>query len=198
MKTNDLPTDIDLWKILKSGWMDPIVDIFWWLFPATLSPKIMVQWKTTLNERNQKLEIHLGLSPFPVMVTIRIVSCLVGNPYKPSFATITLSSSSCTLVVHWWVHQVSSRSSRFTGWAHSSSSCSKSENATIAGKGDNPRYTHFPLNHDGGRVPLQPFWKLDSPISGSTGSARRAREEKAEIERLDEVWALRWLPLTRL
>ena len=31
----------------------------------------------------------VGLSPFPVIVTTRIVSCLVGNPYKPSFATIT-------------------------------------------------------------------------------------------------------------
>ena len=28
-------------------------------------------------------------SPFPVIVTTRIISCLVGNPYKPSFATIT-------------------------------------------------------------------------------------------------------------
>ena len=33
--------------------------------------------------------ICIGLSPFPVIVTTRIVSCLVGNPYKPSFATIT-------------------------------------------------------------------------------------------------------------
>ena len=37
------------------------------------------------------------------------------------------------------------------------------------------------------------FWKLDSPILGVDHGvfARRAREEKAEIERLDEVWALR-------
>ncbi len=33
--------------------------------------------------------IDIGLSPFSVIVTTRIVSCLVGNPYKPSFATIT-------------------------------------------------------------------------------------------------------------
>ena len=32
---------------------------------------------------------YFGLSPFPVIVTTRIVSCLVGNPYKFSFATIT-------------------------------------------------------------------------------------------------------------
>ena len=28
-------------------------------------------------------------SPFPVIVTTRIISCLVGDSYKPSFATIT-------------------------------------------------------------------------------------------------------------
>ena len=32
---------------------------------------------------------YLGLSPFPVIVTARIISCLVGDSYKPSFATIT-------------------------------------------------------------------------------------------------------------
>ena len=32
---------------------------------------------------------YIGLSPFPVIVTTRIVSCLVGDSYKPSFATIT-------------------------------------------------------------------------------------------------------------
>ena len=29
------------------------------------------------------------MAPFPVIVTTRIVSCLVGDSYKPSFATIT-------------------------------------------------------------------------------------------------------------
>ena len=32
---------------------------------------------------------YVGLSPLPVRVTTRIISCLVGDPYKPSFATIT-------------------------------------------------------------------------------------------------------------
>ncbi len=32
---------------------------------------------------------YVGLSPFPVIVTTRIISCLVGDSYKPSFATIT-------------------------------------------------------------------------------------------------------------
>ena len=31
----------------------------------------------------------LGLSPFPVIVTSRIIACVVEDSYKPSFATIT-------------------------------------------------------------------------------------------------------------
>ena len=34
-------------------------------------------------------DIHLGLSPCPVTVTTRIIIFLVGDPYKPSFATVT-------------------------------------------------------------------------------------------------------------
>ncbi len=33
--------------------------------------------------------VDLGLSPLPVTVTTRIKTCLVGDPYKPSFATVT-------------------------------------------------------------------------------------------------------------
>ena len=29
--------------------------------------------------------VHVGLSSFPVIVTTRIITFLVGNPYKPSF-----------------------------------------------------------------------------------------------------------------
>ena len=36
-----------------------------------------------------EMRVSLGLSPFPVIVTTRIISCLVGDSYKPSFATIT-------------------------------------------------------------------------------------------------------------
>ena len=41
---------------------------------------------------NRPLDHYLllfGLSPFPVIVTTRIITFLVGDPYKPSFATIT-------------------------------------------------------------------------------------------------------------
>ena len=33
--------------------------------------------------------IYIGLSTFPVIVTTRIISCLAGDSYKPSFATST-------------------------------------------------------------------------------------------------------------
>ena len=33
--------------------------------------------------------IHLRSTPHPVTVTTRIITFLVGNPYKPSFATVT-------------------------------------------------------------------------------------------------------------
>ena len=31
------------------------------------------------------IELYIGFSPFPVIVTTRIITFLVGNPYKPSF-----------------------------------------------------------------------------------------------------------------
>ena len=34
-------------------------------------------------------KIYVGLSPLPVTVTTRIITFLVGDPYKPSFATVT-------------------------------------------------------------------------------------------------------------
>ena len=34
-------------------------------------------------------DIGFGLSPLPVTVTTRIITFLVGDPYKPSFATVT-------------------------------------------------------------------------------------------------------------
>ena len=33
--------------------------------------------------------VYFGLSPLPVRVTTRIITFLVGDPYKPSFATVT-------------------------------------------------------------------------------------------------------------
>ena len=33
--------------------------------------------------------VYIGLSPLPVTVTTKIITFLVGDPYKPSFATVT-------------------------------------------------------------------------------------------------------------
>ena len=33
--------------------------------------------------------IYIGCGPHPVTVTTRIITFLVGNPYKPSFVTVT-------------------------------------------------------------------------------------------------------------
>ena len=33
--------------------------------------------------------LYLGTTPHPVTVTTRIITFLIGNPYKPSFVTVT-------------------------------------------------------------------------------------------------------------
>ena len=35
------------------------------------------------------IDIYLWSTPHPLTVTTRIITFLVGNPYKPSFATVT-------------------------------------------------------------------------------------------------------------
>ena len=41
-------------------------------------------------EKNTKdIYIYIGCCPLPVTVTTRIITFLIGNPYKPSFATVT-------------------------------------------------------------------------------------------------------------
>ena len=37
----------------------------------------------------ERINLYFGVSPLPVRVTTRIITFLVGNPYKPSFATVT-------------------------------------------------------------------------------------------------------------
>ena len=42
------------------------------------------------SKMRQLLDYHnLGVAPLPVRVTTRIITFLVGNPYKASFATVT-------------------------------------------------------------------------------------------------------------
>ncbi len=37
----------------------------------------------------QYINMTLGCGPLPVTVTTRIIAFLIGNPYKPAFATVT-------------------------------------------------------------------------------------------------------------
>ena len=39
---------------------------------------------------NVSKQLYFGLSPFPVIVSTRIITFLVGDPYKPSFAILPL------------------------------------------------------------------------------------------------------------
>ena len=39
--------------------------------------------------RGSEAGIYFGTTPHPVTVTTRIITFLIGNPYKPSFATVT-------------------------------------------------------------------------------------------------------------
>ena len=46
-------------------------------------------WLFGISEPSTESILYLGLSPLPVTVTTRIVMFLVGDPYKPCFATVT-------------------------------------------------------------------------------------------------------------
>ena len=50
------------------------------------SLKSMVGPSSSLPKTNMD---NLGVAPLPVTVTTRIITFLVGDPYKPSFATVT-------------------------------------------------------------------------------------------------------------
>ena len=45
--------------------------------------------------------VLIGLSPFPVTVTTRIITFLVGDPYKPSFATVTGRGDNPIYCLYW-------------------------------------------------------------------------------------------------
>ena len=50
---------------------------------------VIVPWRVYLFVSCWKSAVYLGCGPFPVTVTTRIATFLVGNPYKPSFTTVT-------------------------------------------------------------------------------------------------------------
>ncbi len=101
------------WKNLPAnGWMNhPFVKKPYQLLRRILPSNKMTSWKTQKSSSLPHLRLHdscletlkvflgwflvlpsaslIGLSPFPVSVTTRIITFLVGDPYKPSFATVT-------------------------------------------------------------------------------------------------------------
>ena len=48
-----------------------------------------MKMKRHLSGKNPGNLLYVRSTPHPVTVTTRIITFLVGNPYKPSFATVT-------------------------------------------------------------------------------------------------------------
>ena len=51
-----------------------------------------LRYKTGDIDQVPVIQIYVRSTPHPVTVTTRIIPFLVGNPYKPSFATVTGSA----------------------------------------------------------------------------------------------------------
>ena len=81
-------------RSLGKWWWSPIwrrheTRIFFqmgWLFTNHQLP---TEFLLSMKTFHWVIEIFLRSTPHPVTVTTRIISFLVGNPYKPSFATVT-------------------------------------------------------------------------------------------------------------
>ena len=54
--------------------------------PGSTKPQVVGFWGVV---GMSKPNVCFGLSPRPVTVTTRIITFLVGDPYKPSFAIVT-------------------------------------------------------------------------------------------------------------
>ena len=85
---------------LKNGWLVPDDPASFWCKVVTFQGT-QTRWEKPSREYSfgvrridlrcfeTKTLLTFGLSPFPAIVTTRIISCLVGDSYKPLFATIT-------------------------------------------------------------------------------------------------------------
>ena len=49
---------------------------------------MLVSWRVGEDMKKFTYDVPWNY-PHPVTVTTRIVTCLIGNPYKPSFVTVT-------------------------------------------------------------------------------------------------------------
>ena len=66
------------------------------MMSVSLPPQVMWIWWgkelwtfAVLFLQTIKFDVYIGTTPLPVTVTTRIVTFLIGNPYKPSFTTVT-------------------------------------------------------------------------------------------------------------
>ena len=74
----------------------------------------------------EKCGWYIGYGPFPVTVTTRIIPFLVGNPYKPLFATVTGQRTCCTKSESGKCHCYwAGATPKWYMWNHSSKMCLK-------------------------------------------------------------------------
>ena len=57
-------------------------------------------------QEGNKLHVLHCWAPFPVIVTTRIISCLVGDSYKLSFATISGKGDNPTYPIYSFIHNI--------------------------------------------------------------------------------------------
>ena len=76
-ETNSSPLKMDGWNTILSYWGD--------LFSGAFA----VSFREVKKMKVSPNRISIRSTPHPVTVTTRIITFLVGNPYKPSFATVT-------------------------------------------------------------------------------------------------------------
>ena len=114
------------WFMGVVSWFHNSCGSFWWshFFIYGNLATFMRNWKTegTWFQSHGAFGVYIGLPPLPVRVTTRIITFLVGDPYKPSFATVTGKGDNpryrhrckvnlCICIVcksiRWWIIQMS-------------------------------------------------------------------------------------------
>ena len=125
------------------------------------------------------------------------ITFLVGDPYKPSFATVIwwlfcllvsfglLSLFVSFVIIILYISCALVGSSRFTGWAHSSSSCSKSESRKV------PLLLGGGTTQGLGMIPTREM-SFKSPPSNQP-AAKMSRADSSELP--VNGWKLWWFSL---
>ena len=69
------------------------------IHPLHPSSSTLPEEKWTLCRKNPGQKSSFGLSPLPVRVTTRIITFLVGNPYKPSFPLLLGGGTTQVIII---------------------------------------------------------------------------------------------------